>query len=133
MLQAIRSAAERLLPTNPREDDRPRSSPSDSSTADLATRLEKSLVEASCLAAELQRRHREALAEHQRALSEIRDMVTILVEQVDRSAATSASPGTTAETSAVETRPPVHIELVRQPERTKRRTRLAKSVGDGAS
>jgi hypothetical protein len=132
MLQAIRSAAERLLLPSTRETDRQQSPPPDSSTADLATRLEKSLVEASCLAAELQRRHREALAEHQRALSEIRDMVTILVEQVDRSAAVPPGPGTAVQAPDAQTRQPAHVDLINPPSRARRRPRLAKSTGEDA-
>lgn len=85
VVQKLRLAAERLWTQFPRESQRPRLSPEASTTSELAARLEEDLIEASCLAAELQRRHREAHAEHQRAIDEIRDMVNVLVEQVDRS------------------------------------------------
>lgn len=114
---------------NAQETDRRETAPRASSTADLATRLEKSLVEASCLAAELQRRHREALADHQRALSEIRDMVTVLVEQVDGSAGPSLTPA--LETVGQEITPATLPQPTRRPARGRRRARTIPSVEDG--
>ncbi len=129
LLQGIRQAVERLLSATTQEADRRQAAPHTRSTADLATRLEKSLVEASCLAAELQRRHREALAEHQRALNEIRDMVTVLVEQVDRSASPPREP---ALETVPEITPLVPAGPTRGSTRGRRRARPIKSVAEDA-
>lgn len=53
------------------------------SASALAARLEENLLEASCLAAELQRRHREAQAEYERAVHELRNLTALLVDQLE--------------------------------------------------
>lgn len=72
-----------LNPPSPKESaPRPVDAAGNGDTLLLASRLEGSLLEASCLAAELQRRHRESLAEHQRLRGELRELVTVLMDQL---------------------------------------------------
>lgn len=51
-------------------------------TVNLVAQLEDNLLEAACLAAELQRRYQETLAEHHRVSSQLRELIEVLADQL---------------------------------------------------
>jgi len=82
LLDALRVSAAHLWPRGARLQTRGLPA-ADGSAADLTSRLEESLLEASCLAAELQRRYRESQGGYEQAREELRELIAVLVEQLD--------------------------------------------------
>jgi hypothetical protein len=137
VFQRWRSTARRIWQTTVRRTAPSASTPASASTSDLAARLEENLLEASRLAAELQKRHQEALTDHQRAISEIRDMVTLLVEQVAQPATRDvAPPDISPSAPAGEAQPqdvPVQDQPRRTPRRPKRGSKMTKPAEENVS
>ena len=82
-LEWIQTAARHLRLRSPRESYQLLHPSGTSPTALLAARLGENLIEASRLAAQLQRRHREEQAEYERAVNDLRNLTTLLVDQIE--------------------------------------------------